>query len=192
MKFGSIGPIAIHLPETVEDNDMYSAEFPKWNMELIYAKTGVRKRHIASPDQCASDLAVAAAEKLFGQHQIDRSTIDFLLLCTQTPRLSAPHHRLPDPGPARAAHLGGGLGFQSRLLGLHLRSVAGRRADPKRGCQPGPAHHRETYSKYIHPTDRSLRTIFGDGAAATLVEACERAVDRARSSSAPTAAGRRC
>jgi 3-oxoacyl-[acyl-carrier-protein] synthase-3 len=29
----------------------------------------------------------------------------------------------------------------------------------------------ETYSKYIHPTDRSLRTIFGDGAAATLVEA---------------------
>src|SRR5205085_7194472 len=31
----------------------------------------------------------------------------------------------------------------------------------------------ETYSKYIHPGDRSLRTIFGDGAAATLVEAAE-------------------
>jgi 3-oxoacyl-[acyl-carrier-protein] synthase-3 len=31
----------------------------------------------------------------------------------------------------------------------------------------------ETYSKYIDPTDRSLRTIFGDGAAATLVEASE-------------------
>jgi 3-oxoacyl-[acyl-carrier-protein] synthase-3 len=29
----------------------------------------------------------------------------------------------------------------------------------------------ETYSKYIHPTDRSLRTIFGDGAAATLIDA---------------------
>jgi 3-oxoacyl-[acyl-carrier-protein] synthase-3 len=29
----------------------------------------------------------------------------------------------------------------------------------------------ETYSKFIHPTDRSLRTIFGDGAAATLIEA---------------------
>jgi 3-oxoacyl-[acyl-carrier-protein] synthase-3 len=28
----------------------------------------------------------------------------------------------------------------------------------------------ETYSKYIHPTDRSLRTIFGDGAAATLID----------------------
>jgi 3-oxoacyl-[acyl-carrier-protein] synthase-3 len=29
----------------------------------------------------------------------------------------------------------------------------------------------ETYSKYIHASDRSLRTIFGDGAAATLIEA---------------------
>jgi 3-oxoacyl-[acyl-carrier-protein] synthase-3 len=32
----------------------------------------------------------------------------------------------------------------------------------------------ETYSKYIHPTDRSLRTIFGDGAAATLITAAPR------------------
>ena len=31
----------------------------------------------------------------------------------------------------------------------------------------------ETYSKYIAPEDRSLRTIFGDGAAATLVEAAD-------------------
>jgi len=31
----------------------------------------------------------------------------------------------------------------------------------------------ETYSRYIDPTDRSLRTIFSDGAAATLVEASE-------------------
>jgi 3-oxoacyl-[acyl-carrier-protein] synthase III len=30
----------------------------------------------------------------------------------------------------------------------------------------------ETYTKYIDRTDRSLRTIFGDGAAATLVEPC--------------------
>ena len=45
----------------------------------------------------------------------------------------------------------------------------------------------ETYSKYIHPDDRSLRTIFGDAAAATLIEA----VDTPRClpfSSAPTAA----
>jgi 3-oxoacyl-[acyl-carrier-protein] synthase-3 len=32
----------------------------------------------------------------------------------------------------------------------------------------------ETYSKYIHPEDRSLRTIFGDAAAATLIEPADR------------------
>ncbi|HUP82095.1 MAG TPA: 3-oxoacyl-[acyl-carrier-protein] synthase III C-terminal domain-containing protein, partial [Pirellula sp.] len=33
----------------------------------------------------------------------------------------------------------------------------------------------ETYSKYISPDDRSLRTIFSDGAAATLIDACDEA-----------------
>ena len=41
-------------------------------MDLIYAKTGVRARHIAAPGECASDLAVAAAERLFAEHDIDR------------------------------------------------------------------------------------------------------------------------
>ena len=62
MQFASIGPIAIHLPEMVEDNDRLESEFPKWNMDLVYAKTGIRARHIAAADQCASDLGVAAAE----------------------------------------------------------------------------------------------------------------------------------
>ena len=85
MKFAAIGPIAIHLPEKVEDNDALAAEFPKWNMRLIQAKTGIRQRHIAAPDECASDLGVAAAEKLFAEYDIDRNTIDYLLFCTQSP-----------------------------------------------------------------------------------------------------------
>ncbi len=59
--------------------------FTKWDIETIFAKTGVRNRHIAEPDQCASDLGVAAAERLFAQYNIDRESIDFLLFCTQTP-----------------------------------------------------------------------------------------------------------
>jgi 3-oxoacyl-[acyl-carrier-protein] synthase III len=31
----------------------------------------------------------------------------------------------------------------------------------------------DTYSKYMHAQDKSVRTLFGDGAAATLVSACE-------------------
>ena len=41
-------------------------------------------------NECASDLGVAAAEKLFAEHDIDRSSIDFLLFCTQTPDYPLP------------------------------------------------------------------------------------------------------
>ena len=171
MEFASIGPIAICLPETVEDNDRLEAEFPKWNMGLIYAKTGIRARHLAGPGQCASDLGVAAVERLLREHNIDRRTIDFLLLCTQSPDYLLPttaclvQDRLGLPTSIGALDFN--LGCSGFVYGLSLadgliRSGAARRV---------LFITAETYSKYIDRTDRSLRTIFGDGAAATLVEA---------------------
>ena len=67
-----------------------SASFPDWDMELIFEKTGIRARHVAAPDECASDLGVAAARKLFAEHAIDPPSIDFLLFCTQTPDYPLP------------------------------------------------------------------------------------------------------
>jgi len=171
MQFAAIGPIAIHLPETVEDNDRLEKEFPRWNMELVYSKTGIRSRHIATAGECASDLGVAAAEKLFSRYQIDRQSIDFLLFCTQTPDYPLPttacliQDRLGLPTSIGALDFN--LGCSGFVYGLSLadgliRSEAARRV---------LLITAETYSKYIDPTDRSLRTIFGDGAAATLVEA---------------------
>jgi 3-oxoacyl-[acyl-carrier-protein] synthase-3 len=173
MKFGCLGPIAVYLPETVEDNDRYSAEFPKWNMEMIYQKTGVRARHIARPDQCASDLAVGAAEKLLQEQHIDRKSIDFLLLCTQTPDYPLPttaclvQNRLGLPTSIGALDFN--LGCSGFVYGLSLadgliRSGAARRV---------LLITSETYSKYIHAADRSLRTIFGDGATAALIDAAD-------------------
>jgi 3-oxoacyl-[acyl-carrier-protein] synthase-3 len=173
MKFGSIGPIAIHLPETVEDNDLYSAEFPKWNMELIFAKTGVRTRHIARPEECASDLAVGAAEKLFREYDIDRRSVDFLLLCTQSPDYPLPttaclvQDRLQLRTSMGAIDFN--LGCSGFVYGLSLADGLIRSGVAKRVLLITA----ETYSKYIHPTDRSLRTIFGDGAAATLIDAAD-------------------
>ncbi len=171
MQFASIGPIAIHLPEAVEDNDRLSSEFPRWNMELVYAKTGIRARHIAAADQCASDLGVAAAEKLFSQHEIDRSSIDFLLFCTQTPDYPLPttacliQDRLGLPTSVGALDFN--LGCSGFVYGLSLANGLIRGGTVRRVLLITA----ETYSKYIDASDRSLRTIFGDGAAATLVEA---------------------
>jgi 3-oxoacyl-[acyl-carrier-protein] synthase-3 len=173
MHYASIGPIAIHLPEAVEDNEQLKAEYPKWDMDLIGQKTGIRARHIAAPDECASDLGVAAAEKLFRQHTIDRDSVDFLLLCTQTPDYPLPttaclvQERLGLPTTIGALDFN--LGCSGFVYGLALADGLIRAGSARRVLLITA----ETYSKYIHPTDRSLRTIFGDGAAATLVEASE-------------------
>ena len=173
MKYAAIGPVAIHLPEKVEDNDFLGSQFPKWDMDLIYAKTGIRQRHIAAPGECASDLGVAAAEKLFAEHKIDRNTIDFLLFCTQTPDYPLPttacliQDRLGLPTSVGALDFN--LGCSGFVYGLSLADGLIRSGTARRVLLITA----ETYSKYIDPTDRSLRTIFGDGAAATLVEASD-------------------
>jgi 3-oxoacyl-[acyl-carrier-protein] synthase III len=173
MQYASIGPIAIHLPEAIEDNDWLQAQFPKWDMDLIQQKTGIRARHIVGKDECASDLGVAAAEKLFHQHDIDRKSIDFLLFCTQSPDYPLPttaclvQDRLGLPTSIGALDFN--LGCSGFVYGLAMADGLIRSGTARRVLLVTA----ETYSKYIHPTDRSLRTIFGDGAAATLVEASE-------------------
>lgn len=174
MKHAAVGPIAVHLPETVEDNDFLAAEFPNWNMEVIFAKTGIRARHVADHNDCASDLGVAAAEKLFAEHNIDRNSIDFLMLCTQSPDYPLPttaclmQDRLGLPNSTGAMDFN--LGCSGFVYGLSLADGLIRAGSAERVLLITA----ETYSKYIAPTDRSLRTIFGDGAAATLIEASDK------------------
>ena len=171
MNYAAVGPIAVHLPERVETNADLKAEFPEWDMDLIYEKTGIGARHIAAPGECASDLAVAAAKKLFQQHDVDPKSIDFVLLCTQTP-----DYPLPTTACLLQSRLGlktsvgaldFNLGCSGFVYGLSLADGLIRTGAVRRVLLLTA----ETYSRYIHPDDRSLRTIFGDGAAATLIDA---------------------
>lgn len=171
VSFAEIGPIAVHLPEKVETNDDLQSEFPRWDLALIEEKTGIRQRHIAAPDETSSDLAVAAAENLFRDYGVNREDIDFVLLCTQTPDYPLPttscliQDRLGLKTTCGALDFN--LGCSGYVYGLALADGL---------IQSGVAKNvllitAETYSKYIDVNDRSLRTIFGDGAAATLVRA---------------------
>ncbi len=173
MPFAEIGPISVCFPERVETNADLQAAFPDWDLPLIEEKTGIRSRYIAAADETAADLAVAASEKLFREHQIDRSSIDFILLCTQTP-----DYPLPTTACLIQQKLGlkescGALDFNLGCSGF----VYGM-AIAEGLIQCGAARRillltAETYSKYIDAEDRSLRTIFGDAAAATLVNASD-------------------
>ncbi|MEN6449373.1 MAG: ketoacyl-ACP synthase III [Thermoguttaceae bacterium] len=173
MKYAAIGPVAIHLPEKVESNDYLKSQYPKWDMDLVFAKTGIQERHIAAPGECSSDLGVAAAEKLFAQHNIDRKSIDFLLFCTQTPDYPLPTTAclIQDRLGLRTSigALDFNLGCSGFVYGLSLANGLIRTGTARRVLLITA----ETYTKFIDPTDRSLRTIFGDGAAATLIEASD-------------------
>lgn len=173
MKSAAIGPISVELPERVENNAMLQEEFPKWDMEAIEQRTGIAARHIAAEGECASDLAVKAAERLFREHDIDRNSIDFLLLCTQTPDYPLPttacivQQRLGLPTSMGALDFN--LGCSGFVYGLSLANGLILSGSAKRVLLITA----ETYSKYIDRTDRSLRTIFGDAAAATLIDASD-------------------
>jgi 3-oxoacyl-[acyl-carrier-protein] synthase-3 len=142
-------------------------------MELIHARTGIARRHIAADDETAADLGVAACERLFAEHEIDPLSVDFLLLCTQTPDYPLPTSAcLMQDRLGMSIHAGAldfNLGCSGFVYGLALADGL-IRANAARRILLVTA---ETYSKYIHPSDRSLRTIFGDGAAATLIEAAD-------------------
>ena len=129
MPHSAIGPIAVHLPETIEDIHQLASMYPRWDFEAIFAKTGVRARHVAGPDECASDLGVAAAEKLFARHR-HRPPFDRLpALLHADARLSScrPRPALCRSGwgcPLRSAALDFNLGCSGFVYGL----IAGRRA----------------------------------------------------------------
>lgn len=173
MPFAEIGPISIHFPERLETNAELQEQFPEWDLKLIEEKTGIRSRHIAAPHETASDLAVQASEKLFREHNIDRSDIDFLLLCTQTPDYPLPttacliQDRLGLKDTCGALDFN--LGCSGFVYGMAIADGLIRSGAAKNILLLTA----ETYSKYIDSDDRSLRTIFGDAAAATLVQASE-------------------
>ncbi|TWT98438.1 ketoacyl-ACP synthase III [Stieleria varia] len=173
MPYAQLDQIAVHLPERIETNAELAREFPRWDIPLIEEKTGIRQRHIAAENETSSDLAVAAAEKLFSEHGIDRGSIDFLMLCTQTP-----DYPLPTTSCLIQDRLGLSTGCGAFDFNLGCSGYVYGMAMADGLIQSGAARRilfitAETYSKYIDAEDRSLRTIFGDAAAATLITAAE-------------------
>lgn len=164
-----IKAISYYLPERTVTNEELLKEFPEWSVDKVAAKVGVDSRHLAADDETAGDMAERAARNLFREYNISPKEIDFLLLCTQSPDYFLPstacilQHRLGIPTSAGAFDYD--LGCSGCVYGLAIA---------KGLIAAGVAHNvllltAETYNKYLHPSDKSNRSIFGDGAAACLV-----------------------
>lgn len=166
-----ISAIATCLPERVLTNEELATRPGMWPAEEIFAKTGIRERHIAADGETAADLAVKAAERLFADNNLDRQQIDYLLFCTQSP-----DHFLPATACLIQERLGlpraiGALDFNQGCSGFIYGLSLGRALIESGQARSVLLLTAETYSKYIHPRDRSVATLFGDAACATLLSA---------------------
>jgi 3-oxoacyl-[acyl-carrier-protein] synthase-3 len=169
----SLAAIEYYLPERTVSTADLAREFPEWSAAKIEAKTGIGCRHIAAQDECSSDLAVAAAQKLFAGGSTPAEEIDYLILCTQSPDHFLPttaclvQDRLGIPTSAGAVDINLGCSGYVYGLGLAEGLIATGQA---RSVLLLTA---ETYSKFMNERDRSVRTVFGDAAAATLLKAVD-------------------
>ena len=161
--------ISYYLPETILTNELLIEDFPEWTVDKVADKVGIKKRHIVSGSETALDIAEKAANLFFEEHKIDRSSIDFILLCTQSPDYFLPTSAciLQDKLglPTTCGALDFNLGCSGFIYGLSLAKglIAGNIAKNVLLITS------ETYSKYLHPRDKGNRTIFGDAAAVTFI-----------------------
>ena len=142
---------------------------PAWQMDQVALRTGVQERAWCDEKETALDLAEAACQKVLTRLNCAASDIDAVLFCTQSP-----DHVMPPNACLLQARLGlsksaaaldFSLACSGFVYGLYLAKAL---------IESGAARRvllvtAETYSKWMHPDDRGPMTLFGDGAAATLI-----------------------
>ena len=160
--------IEYYLPDNIVTNDDLHKEHPDWDLENVEERSGVYQRHIAGEDETAYDLSTKACDKLF---QTDnKSNIDGIIYCTQSPDYIM---------PANSFLLHDYLKLEDRVFTYDFNHACAGYiyclAMANAFFKAGMANeillvNADTYSKYINPKDRSIRVLFGDGAAATIVK----------------------
>jgi len=164
-----INDIAYYLPERIVTNEELKKENPSWDMSLIEERVGVLKRHIARDDETALDLSVQACEKLFSKNKDAKEQIDGIIFCTQgedyiMPPNSCILHKILnlaedvfafDFNLACSGYIYGLALAQGLICSGIAKNILLVNAD--------------TYSKYINKQDRSVRMVFGDGAAVSWI-----------------------
>jgi 3-oxoacyl-[acyl-carrier-protein] synthase-3 len=166
VKISAVGHYAPAAILTNEDLEKTLDTSDEW----ITTRTGMKRRHIAAPDQATSDLCIAAARDALTNGKIAAADIDCFIVATSTPDY---------PFPATACIVAAQLGATGKpafdmeiacsgfIYGLTMASGLIRAGIYSRVMLVGA----ESLSKIVDRTDRSTAILFGDGAGAVVLEA---------------------
>jgi 3-oxoacyl-[acyl-carrier-protein] synthase-3 len=137
--------------------------------EWITTRTGMKRRHVAAPEQAASDLGIAAARDALAKTGLTAADIDCYIVATATPDY---------PFPATACIVASKLGASDKpafdieiacsgfIYGLTVGSSLVRTGVYDRIMLIGA----EVLTRIANRADRSTAVLFGDGAGAVILE----------------------
>jgi 3-oxoacyl-[acyl-carrier-protein] synthase-3 len=159
------------IPERVVGNDFFSYLVDDAD-EWISSRTGIRERRFAAEDESTSDLASRAALAALADAGISADEIDCIVVGTSTPDMIL---------PATACMVQKDIGAKNAFA-FDINSVCGSfvfaldtadsfiRAGKARTALVIGA---DTYSKILNFDDKTTAPLFGDGAAAVIIQAEE-------------------
>lgn len=165
-----IAGVVSSAPARSFDNVADTGQFDRDEVRKVVAMAGVARRRVSGPDQCSSDLCIAAAGRLLAELSWSPSSIDGLVFVTQTPDYFLPStasvvHRALELSDGCAA-FDVGLGCSGYPYGLwlgHMMVACG-------GLERVLVLHGETPTKFTHESDRATWLLFGDAGSATALE----------------------
>ena len=160
-------PFGVAVPSIVRNNEDISELFPDWNAESIYKKVGIKSRYICDSKEDSVVLAVEAYRNLCLSYE--NLKFDFVIYVS-----NSTVHQAPGDGHVflRELKLSGeigcvdvNLGCSGFTYGLGLASAL----IDSGNCNNVLLVTTDAYSKFISSADKSNLTLFGDGAAASLI-----------------------
>lgn len=168
-----ISALASYVPDDILDNDMLS-KMVDTNDEWITTRVGIKERRILHKDGAGSSyMGIKAVNKLLAENPSAKAEDIDLLICAT----SNPDYRFPSTASIIAYHTG--------LTGAYAYDIQAACAGFIVALQDATAYIRsgiyknvlvvctEKMSSMIDYTDRSTCALFGDGAAAALVQPTE-------------------
>ena len=141
------------------------------NDQWIQERTGIRERHIVEPGVATSDLAVEAAKVCLARRGIGADEIEVIIVATVTPDMMFPATAclVQDKLGAKCW----GFDLSAACSGFPYALQVGTKLVESGAHKKVLVIGADVMSSVIDYTDRTTCVIFGDGAGAVLLEACE-------------------
>jgi 3-oxoacyl-[acyl-carrier-protein] synthase-3 len=164
----------IHAPEHRRTNAELELTLDT-NDQWITERTGIKERRIAAADETTATMATAAGAAAIKDAGLTPSDIDLIIVATATP-----DQIVPSTAAFVADSLGltcGAFDLGAACAGFAYSVVVGASMISTGGVKNVLVVGAETISRFLNPADRSTSVIFGDGAGAAVLRACEASAD---------------